>query len=78
MFPCIFTGKQDKEQEAESSSGICGLNLEATQPSGPLETGSVKEPTIQCDFSLGCNFDLYTKGIRTCLLLSPLALLALP
>lgn len=28
-FPCFFTGKQDKEQEAESFLGICGLNLEA-------------------------------------------------
>lgn len=85
MLPCIFTGKQDKEQEAESSLGICGLNLEASQASGSLRNRLCKRGMIVSWFPppppppLGCNFDLlYTKGIWTCLLLSSLALLALP
>lgn len=46
MLPCIFTGKQDKEQEAESSLGICGLNLEASQASGSLRNRLCKRGMI--------------------------------
>lgn len=42
VFPCIFTGEQDKEQEAESSLGIWRLKLEASQPSGFFRNRSCK------------------------------------
>lgn len=76
VFPCFFfTEKQYKEQEAESSLGICGLIVEAVSLLVPLEmeVGSVGDTN---DISLACKFDLYTKGIWACLL-SPLAVLEL-
>lgn len=80
IFPRFFTGKQYKVQEAEPSLGICGLSVEAVGLLVPLEMemGSVGDMNVLCDISLACKFDLYTKDIWTCLLLSSLAVLALP
>lgn len=78
-FPVFSIGKQDQGQKAKTSLGSCALNVEASQTSASLRNLLCERYDSSWDFSFGCKFHLYNKGIQTCLLLSqPPALLALP